>query len=301
LLGAFLFGIFHSHLGITISHDGCHGSYSKNKTITRLAASMMDLMGGSRLVWFMQHNIGHHPNCNRQGTTSQAEDYDPDVRSGTPIMRFNEAQPWKPYHSYQHIYIWLLFAGVGVKWYINDIKAIFREKYLTFDFFEITQEDRRLLIITKSMFVIYSFIVPIYLHGIVRGLALMLLFWSVTSYMFALNFAVNHLTEDNHFPREKDQPIRDWAKLQVLTTSNFGTSNPVCSWITGGLNYQIEHHLFPGMNHVYLAQIAPIVKQTCKEYGLKYTDYPTYWDAVVAYHNHVRNLGTGPVPKKKVL
>lgn len=303
LLGAFFFGYFHSHLGISIAHDGCHGSYSKKNWLTYLACSMIDVMGGSSLVWCMQHNIGHHPHSNRQGDKDkdEFEQFDPDVRSGFPIMRFNPNQPWKPYHKFQHIYIFLLYSVVGARWYINDLKAVFSRKYTTLDFFDISKFEVTKLVISKITFLVYSFIIPsFFIDSWIRILVLVTIYTTVVSYNFCLVFATNHLTSNAVFPNE-DTQNRDWATLQVLTSTNYATDSRLWTWISGALNFQIEHHLFPGLTHTYYRHIAPIVKQTCKEFQIPYAHYDTYFDAMSSYVDHLYELGRPPQKDKKIL
>jgi len=300
-LAAFAFGLIHSHLGISISHDGCHGSYSKNSFLSYLASCTLDLMGGSSLVWCMQHNIGHHPNSNRNGDKNidEFDQFDPDVRSGFPIMRFNPHQPWAPHHRYQHIYIFLLYSIVGPRWYVSDVRAVLSRKYNAMRFFEIPQEEVYKVMVTKFIFLVYSFIIPaFYLDSFWRILFLDLIWWTVTSYSFCLVFATNHLTDTSEFPSEQTKN-RDWAELQVLTTTNYATDSTFWTWLSGALNFQIEHHLFPGIPHTYYPYIAPVVKKTCKEFNLPYSYFPTYWEAMGSYVRHLKNLGNPPDQKIK--
>jgi len=289
---AIVFGFVHAHLGISIGHDGCHGSYSKNRWVNKAATAVMDLMGGSSIVWWLQHNIGHHPNSNRQGdkNVDEFDQFDPDVRSGSPIIRLNPEQAWAPHQRFQHLYIWLLFPVVGLKWYINDVKAIVRRKYNNMDFFEITNYDVVTSLACKFFFLLYAVVVPAMLHHPLHTLILMVLFYSTASYTFCMIFATNHLTENALFP-DDSVANRDWASLQVLTTSNYAVDSPLWAWLSGALNFQVEHHLFPGINHMHLPKISPIVQQTCKEYNIPYSCYPTYLAAITAYYNHLWNLG----------
>jgi len=289
--GALLFGFFHAHLGVSIAHDGGHGSFSKNKTVNFLAGAMTDIMGGSWLIWAMQHNVGHHPHTNRQGDYED-EDFDPDARSGNPMLRLSPGIPQKPYHKYQHIYIWFLFAFVGIKWMYGDIKYFLKGNYQNMHFWGFSDLNFRMQLVTKSFFFFYSLIVPIYLHGLAWGLLLNCTLFAVNSYVFSLLFAVNHLTDQTDFPTSGDEQVqRDWAKLQVETSTNFSVGSTFALIYSGGLNYQIEHHLFPYICHMNLPKISPIVQQTCKEYGVRYHSFDSYFDAIRSYYNHLKIMG----------
>jgi len=298
-LAAIALGFFHSHFGINVAHDGNHGAYSKSKIINEIASRAMDLMGASSVVWIHQHNVGHHPNSNRQGDscTTECDQDDPDTRSGSPIVRMASAQPLLWYHQYQHFYIWLLFCFVTTKWYVNDIRSFSRGKYINIDFFKLPLSEYLFLGFAKFVYAMYVFVVPLYLHSIFRALILISLFKATMSYMFVLMFSVNHLTNESTFPDEK-VTNRDWATLQVLTSSNFSVGSEFWTWMSGGLNYQIEHHLFPYLCHVYLPQISPIVQQTCKEYNVPYKAFPSFWDAFVSFSQYLKDLGTPIISKK---
>jgi len=113
--------------------------------------------------------------------------------------------------------------------------------------------------------------------------------YAMHSLTMSVLFSVNHLT-DTVFP-EKDFHERDWAKLQVMTSSNFAMDSMLWRWIAGGLNYQIEHHLFPSLNHMHLPYIQPIVKQTCKQFGVPYVVYDSLWSALISYTHHLQRMG----------
>jgi len=282
-----------------MGHDGCHGSYSKKHQISYFARLAMDVMGGSSLVWYMQHNVGHHPHSNRFGELEKHHEFDPDVRSGIPLIRFAPFAPWKPWHRFQHLYIWILFLFVTGRWFINDFRSISRKKYQNMDFFEISRFDLNTLYFTKALFVFYAYLVPLYFHSVPKVLLINFIYVAVSSYYFVLMFNVNHLTEDCHFPQD-NTPTRDWASLQVMTASNFSPHSLVWNWISGSLNLQIEHHLFPGICHTKLRYIQPIVQKTCEEYGIPYHSFPSYWEAFQAHFRHIKRLSEQPTEAQQL-
>jgi len=293
ILGAFVLGFFHSHLGISIGHDATHGAYSKNPSISQFFAKAFDVMAASTVVWQHQHNIGHHPHSN----IDEKEEFDPDAKSGAPMIRLSPNQQWRPYHRYQHFYMWPLVAGMSLKWYLNDIRALVRRKYLTIDFFEVLSSDIACVAFFKASYLLYGILLPFLLHEWWRALLISSIVIIVISYYTVLMFAVNHLTDLSEFPNQSWQH-RDWAQLQVLTSTNFATDSVLWTWLSGGLNFQIEHHLFPSLCHVYLPEIAPIVKKTCEEYKVQYVTFPSYWAAIYGHYKHLKQLGQGPEKSK---
>jgi len=290
IFAAMVFGIFHGHIGIQIAHDGNHGSYSRKPWLSTMAACTMDMIGASSMNWEMQHNVGHHPNSNRKGDY-YSEDYDPDVKSGYPLIRLTPNHKWLPHHRFQHFYIWFLFAFVALKWLYGDFRSIVQQRYQAFEYWKLTNFDFAYALFTKAVFFGYTIGTFSYAHGLWTGWWLFFFFLATQSYVFIFMFAVNHLTEDTQFPHENSEE-RDWAKLQILTSSNFGLDNKFWLWFSGGLNYQIEHHLFPSICHMYLPYISPVVRQTCKEFNVPYSSFNSYFDALRSYYIHVRNLGT---------
>jgi linoleoyl-CoA desaturase len=305
LVSTVLFGFFHAQLGINIMHDGNHGAYSNNQLVCKIAAFVMDLMGSSRVVWQHQHNVGHHPNSNNSAmekTPPSKMDplsFDPDAAAGNPLIRLNPSQPHRWIHQFQHIYMWLLIVGINFKWFVNDIRAMTKRKYMEIDFGKTRVGEIESLAITKSIFLLYGLGVPFYLHG-PFGALLFVTFTVATGYVFVLMFGVNHLTEECTFPDDNlAVDKRDWAVLQVMTASNFATDSFFWTCISGGLNFQIEHHLFPGMNHTHLPSISPIVRQTCKEFGVPYKNFPSFWAAIYSYYSHLKTLGNPSLQKNK--
>jgi len=295
-LGAVLLGFAHSEIGINIMHDGNHGAFSSNKIICSLAAFAMDLMGSSSIVWVHQHNVGHHPNANTMEPGMDASAYDPDGTAGYPYIRHNPHQEWKWFHRYQHLYTWFLIMFINFKWFFNDMRSMIRGRYTLIDFYGVSRWEVGRLFLTKALFLSYAFIVPIYAQSsIARAIFLSCTFMVVSGYVFVLMFSVNHLTENTAFP-DDTYPFnsREWAILQVLTSSNFAIDSIFWTIVSGGLNFQIEHHLFPGVNHFHLAKISPIVQQTCKEFGIPYQLFPSFSSALGSYYSHLRNMGVDP-------
>ena len=82
----------------------------------------------------------------------------------------------------------------------------------------------------------------------------------------------------------------EWAVHQLKTTANFATNNRVISWLVGGLNFQVEHHLFPRVSHVHYPEISKIIKNACQEFGVPYIEYPKMRMAVASHITHLKSL-----------
>jgi linoleoyl-CoA desaturase len=114
----------------------------------------------------------------------------------------------------------------------------------------------------------------------------------ILSIVFQLAHVVKETT--NPVPNENGEIENTWAIHQLFTTTNFAPKNWIINWYTGGLNHQIEHHIFPNISHVHYGKISKIVKETAKECNLPYYEYKTFRSAVIAHFKHLKELGMKP-------
>lgn len=286
-LAAIPCGFFLSQLGINIMHDGNHGATSRNPKVCFAAGMVMDLLGGSSLTWKHQHNIGHHQYTNSVGM-------DPDCSTAYPLIRFNPTQPFRWYHAYQQYYVFFLYGMHALKWYFADMINVYLGHYRTVEMYPPTRYELLQIVVCKTVAFLMHFLVPLVLLGPIRFIFMFFTVLCTTSYCFSFQFVVNHLVDDAVFP-EVEGKEKDWAKLQVMTSCDYAPGSHLWNVISGGLNHQIEHHLFPTFSHVhYPKHIQPIVEETCKEFGVKYPKFPTLWDSLKNHYRHMANMGTDP-------
>ena len=115
--------------------------------------------------------------------------------------------------------------------------------------------------------------------------------------ILALVFQPAHVVMETEFPEpDNEGSLEDnWAIHQFKTTSNFAPNNKVLGWYMGGLNYQVEHHLFPTICHIHYPAISKIVKATAEEYGVPYYSQKTFASAVKSHFQLLMRLGKGAV------
>eukprot|EP01090_Pellita_catalonica_P014830 TRINITY_DN3871_c0_g1_i2.p2 TRINITY_DN3871_c0_g1~~TRINITY_DN3871_c0_g1_i2.p2 ORF type:complete len:287 (-),score=21.38 TRINITY_DN3871_c0_g1_i2:372-1232(-) len=271
-------------------HDGNHGAFSKNVYINRAAGFCCDLIGASSYVWHHEHNIGHH-----QFTNSMQ---DPDAMAGSPFIRYHPNQKWSPRHRFQFLYTWFAYFAVAFKWYVSDYGYYYSGEYRGIKMYKPSTLEFIVFVMGKIQVIFWVFLVPAYLHrSLYAAVFLPLLCFAFVGIFFALHFAPTHLADDVVFPEEFKNET-DWAKLQVLTTSNYAMDSTIATWCSAGLNFQVEHHLFPTIAHTYYPAIAPIVQKTCKEFGMPYFAHDTYFDAVKHHFLHLWRMGINPDDSK---
>ena len=223
---------------------------------------------------------------------------DPDAISGAPFLRLSPLTPLMWYHKFQHLYVWIVYSVIMVRWFFVDFIHYFQEDFNGKSLYKVSLTEKILFWTGKVCYMFYTFLLPSYLYGISWGLVFYLTFAVSASYSFAFQFTVNHLTPEVYWPKSTEgEPIKpvtqekDWAKLQIMTASNYAEGSTLADIFSGGLNYQIEHHLFPTFCHVRYNEVSPIVKQACKEFNVPYNNIPSYWDAISGHYYQLRALG----------
>lgn len=281
----FIMGVGVAGIGMSVMHDGNHFGYSKNMKVNRWMGMTMNLLGADAYNWKIKHNKLHHVFTNIYGK-------DEDINSRV-ILRFAYASPLKKYHRYQYLYAWFFYSLMTISMIFGDVAKRFdyRRRGLTnistFDF----RRSIAWLVVAKLLYTLALVVFPILFSG--------LLWWQVL-----LGFLVMHLTAGTilslvfqmaHVVEGPEQPVADEHGVidqslvlhQLSTTSDFSKGNRLLSWYVGGLNYQVEHHLFPRICHVHYPALARIVEATTKEFHVPYYVYDSF---CAAFKSHVRTL-----------
>lgn len=282
-----LMGIGMAGIGLSVMHDALHGVFSKRKWVNKIMSRSMELIGGDAHLWKLQHNVLHHSYTNVYGAD---EDID-----GPPFLRFSPHHPKRKIHKYQHIfgpfiYGLMTIGWVGWKDYLQV--ARFKEKGLIKE----KEYPKRLtaIILYKLGYFVYTIGIPLALGvtvwEVIVGFFLM---HYVCSIILSLVFQSAHVVPEAKFPTtgHEGKIENNWAIHQINTTSNFSPKSKVFSWFIGGLNYQIEHHLFSNISHVHYKKISKIVNETAKEYGIDYNVSGNFFQAISAHLKMLRNLG----------
>jgi linoleoyl-CoA desaturase len=280
-------GLAMAGIGFNLGHDGGHGSISRSSFVNGLMARMFDFLGGSSYIWHFKHNIFHHSYPNIIGA-------DEDIDS-EPLARLSPHQPYRWFYRFQHVYMWLLFGFLPVKWqFYDDFKCIARSRIAKNSFPRPHGRQLVGLVIGKLVFLTWAVAIPLLLHPF----GPFLLFFAVTSLTLGVTmsvvFQLAHATEQASFPLVAEADPRcenEWAVHQVLTTVDFARGNPVLDWYLGGLNYQIEHHLFPQVTHIHYPAIAGIVEATCGEHGIRYFAHDGLLSALAGHYRWLVRMG----------
>ena len=292
-----IMGIGMAGIGMSTMHDAVHQSYASKDWVNKLFGGTLYLIGSNVFNWKIQHNLLHHTYTNIDG-------YDQDIESKGPL-RLSENAPLHKIHKYQYIHAFFFYGFMTLLKIVSDFTQliVYNKKGITRrQNFNPTFEYLRMVIVK----ILYLFVV----------IGLPILFTSYNWLQVLLGFFVMHWTagiilstifQMAHLVEGADEPIpnadgiinNEWAVHQLNTTSDFARDNQLLNWYVGGLNFQIEHHLFPNISHVHYQKIAPIVERTAKEYGYNYNLKPTFADALKSHIRRLKALGLQQVPSYK--
>jgi linoleoyl-CoA desaturase len=294
LLMSLVMGIGMAGIGLSVMHDANHGGYSNKPWLNNLIGYSLNFVGGNAFNWKVQHNVLHH-------TFTNIHDVDEDI-SPRGILRMTPHSEWKGIHRFQHIYAWfayglMTFIWVLVKDFVRLIKYQ-REGLVKKQKANVVTEWT-VLILSKLFYISYAIVLPL--------LFLPITWWQfaigffamhyVAGFILAIIFQPAHVIDGTEYPmpNEDGRMENTWAVHQLHTTTNFANNNRILSWYVGGLNYQVEHHLFPTICHVHYRKISSIVKQTAEEFGLPYKSEPTFFAALAGHARLLKQLGARPV------
>lgn len=273
-------GLAIAGIGFNVQHDGSHGSYSTRPAVNRMMARTLDLLGGSSFVWRRKHNVLHH-------TWPNVEGVDDDIDSGW-LARLSPGQPRRFYHRFQHFYMWPLYCLLAVKWQLyDDFATVVTGRMSGRPFPRPRGSELVVFLGGKLVFYGLAFALPLLLHPPGRVIGVYLLVSAVAGLTLSVVFQLAHCV-----PQAETGPaLGSWAERQVRSSVDFARGNRLLGWYVGGLNLQIEHHLFPQVCHLHYAGMAPLVEATCGEFGVRYTAHPTFRSAVAAHFRQLRALG----------
>lgn len=290
----FVIGLGKAGIGLSIMHDANHGSYSSKAWVNNLLGFSLNVIGGHAFNWKVQHNVLHH-------TYTNVHEVDEDI-SPRGVLRMAPGSTWKPFHKYQHIYAWFFYGLLTFVWIMfKDYNRLFRyhrDGLVKKQKASISQEWTTLLL-SKTFYLSYIIVLPIILLPVAWWQVLVgfLIMHYVAGFILAIIFQPAHVIEGTEYPMPDDDGNleNNWAIHQLHTTTNFGHRHKLFSWYVGGLNYQVEHHLFPNVCHVHYRKISKIVEQTAKEFDLPYKSKDTFIQAIAAHTRMLKELGKKPV------
>lgn len=291
-----LSGLGMAGLGLSVMHDANHGAYSNSKNVNYFVGSIMYFIGGNPTNWKIQHNVLHHTFTNIDG-------FDEDIDPPVSLLRFSPYSAWKPIHRYQHIYVWFFYSLMTMMWFLTkDFKQAkrYNEMGLTKTQGLTYAQHMAYILFGKVIYAILVLFLPLYFAQVswpivIVSFTLMQLLAGLT---LSLVFQPAHVIPDTSFaqPNDSGDIEADSRVHQLYTTANYSMKSRWFTWFVGGLNFQVEHHLFPNICHVHYRALSKIVKATAEEFNLPYHSNRTFVSALRSHTRMLKLLGQKECP-----
>ncbi len=280
-------GVHLAAIGFNIMHEGGHQSFSKKTWLNNISAYTLNMLGGTIYFWKQKHNISHHTYTNVDGL-----DHDIDVK----FMRIHADQPHRWFHRFQFAYWFVLYGISYLAWVLfQDFEKYFSGKMgIKAERKAMPLREHFIFWGTKTCYVLFYLVIPVCMVGWLPALLGWLIAGVSCGLCLAVVFQLAHVVEDTQFPvadTGSGKIEEEWMVHQLSTTANFATGSRAVSWLLGGLNFQVEHHLFPRISHVHYPAVNRLVKATCAEFGVTYLEYRTMGQAFLSHLRHIYRLG----------
>jgi linoleoyl-CoA desaturase len=281
-----LFGLLQATIGFNVMHDANHGSFSEKRWVNSIMSLTANMMGSNAWFWKQKHNIIHHTYTNVDGM-------DEDIGK-TFFLRMCPSQKQRKMHRYQYLYCLPLYTLASIMMFISDFTRYFEGKILGTSLKKMALSEHFLFWTGKITYAFLYIVLPSLVIGFIPTVIGFIIMHATLGLALSVVFQLAHVVEITHFvdAREEELHIEDeWAIHQVLTTADFATNNKVLSWFTGGLNFQVEHHLFPRISHVHYPVIHEFVKKTCNDFSVRFNSYPSMTAALRSHLQFMKQLG----------
>lgn len=282
-------GLGYAGIGMSVMHDANHGAYSKRKNVNTALGYAINFIGANKYNWQIQHNVLHHTYTNIYGL-------DEDIENGN-LFRLSPYSELKWYHKFQHIYAWFLYSVGTLFWVtLKDFTQLagIKKQGLYNKKKDNLSREVVIMIASKIFYFGYVFVIPLIFTSYSFWAILLAFVYThlVAGFLLGLTFQLAHIVEDTEYLKKQDNNIidRGWFVHQMFTTADFAEKSKFLNWYLGGLNFQIEHHLFPGICHVHYHNLATIVKQTAGEFNLPYNEYKTMGSAIRSHYKMLKKF-----------
>jgi linoleoyl-CoA desaturase len=283
-------GVVFAGIGFNVMHDANHGSFSSQKWVNDTLGLTANALGANAFFWKVKHNILHHTYTNITGI-------DDDIALSA-LLRQSPSQKWIPIHRMQHIYLPFAYSITVFVWVlVRDFVKYFSRKIYTTPIPRISPKEHCIFWISKLLYGIFYIAIPILCVGWLNWLIGFAIICLIEGFVLAIVFQLAHAVEITDFEEAGEEPKLldcEWAVHQVRSTANFAPRNPFINWFVGGLNFQVEHHLFPRVSHIHYPAISNIVKKTCEKFNLPYHSFGTVSEAIVSHWRLMKKLGEKP-------
>jgi len=285
-------GLSLAAVGFNIQHDGGHQAFSRRLWVNKLMSMTADLIGASSYLWRWKHNVFHHTYVNVAG-------HDTDIDVGR-FARLSPHAPRRRWHRWQQFYLWPLYGLMAARWHLfGDFQDVVAGKIGPHRIPRPHGWDLVIFVGGKLISFTIAFAIPLCWHSVWDVALFYMIVTGVMGVALAVVFQLAHCVEEAEYPIPRANTLRmkhSWDVHQVETTVDFARKSWILCWLLGGLNFQIEHHLFPRICHVHYPALSKIVEETCREMGIRYVSHKSFLAGIISHFRWLRRLGMATAP-----
>ncbi len=282
-------GFTQAFIGFNIGHDAIHGAYSAKRKINKVMTIPWNVIGASAYMWDIMHNQVHHTFTNIPGV-------DEDLDAAKGVLKLSPKDERTNVMRFQHIYAFFLYSLTTLSW-------VFKKDYVKYAADYIGNYDNR----NHPKGALAKLVAWKIIHYTIF-IVLPLIFMDITWWQFLIGFVAMHMVEGLTLglvfqlahvvegvaypePNESGGIEEAWAVHQMQTTANFARNSWLATFLCGGLNFQVEHHLFPKVCHVHYPHISKIVEETAKEHNVPYIENKSFFSALQSHSRMLKMFG----------
>lgn len=289
LIFAILLGMTKAFIGFNVCHDAIHGAYSSKSAVNKGLSLVFNFIGANAYVWSITHNVVHHTYTNIPG-------HDEDIEVAPGLLRLSPEEQSTKMQKYQHFYAFFLYSLASLSWvFRKDYVKFFQKKIGSYDNSKHPKKEYFNLFFFKGLYYIIFIIIPLIVLDVTwwQFLIGFLLMHMAEGLVLGLVFQLAHVVEGTDFPypNEKGNIEEAWAVHQMRTTANFARKSKIAEFLCGGLNMQVEHHLFPKVCHIHYRKLSEIVKATAEEFNVPYIEQPSFYSALKSHYKILKQMG----------
>jgi linoleoyl-CoA desaturase len=281
-----LHGLGHTFLVLNVAHDSNHNAISNKFAVNRALSYVFDLCGVNSYMWRILHHRGHHSCVNIHGE-------DEAISGRRMIFRFSAHAPRVWVHRFQHVYALAFYAFFSLDYvffkdfeyyFIPEVKTLRREHH--------PAHELLLLFGGKLFYYTYMLILPVVVLGRTPALVGLsfLAAHLVAGLCMVIVFQTSHALDESAFPTRRHE-YGHYIYHILATTADYGTESPLTTFLVGGLNHHVAHHLCPQASHTHYPKLTRIIRQTAREYGVTYREHQSIWEALGHHMKLLRQLG----------
>ncbi|MEP6573901.1 MAG: acyl-CoA desaturase [Gemmatimonadota bacterium] len=294
---AFVMGVGVAGVGFSVSHDALHGAYSSRPWLNTLIGCTFELVGANGYMWKITHNVIHHTYTNIQGMDEDLE--------VSPLLRLSPNSELHWFHRYQHFYAFATYSLSTLFWvFIKDYKYFMQRDIGPYRGRSHPPGAVAGLVIGKALYYGLAFALPLAIAPIswLQLLVGFLIVHLTAGLILGVVFQLAHVVEGTAHPIPANSGAvgNEWTVHEMDTTADFGRRSALLTWYVGGLNHQIEHHLFPKVCSVHYPRISALVQAAAARHGLAYHDHPTLWGAIHSHYLTLRSFGRDALDARKM-